>query len=145
MNTTEELASIADSSLRDVVKKSKDVIKELLKALILRATQAQYMDKNITRTKGLTVSRDGETKEFDYKLGEKEYRSKNKSKKQVNSGLQKTFVLSEKESIDLFTKTEKQGIKEVVITATKRAEIYKQKTSIKKNMNIKKEQNVGAR
>jgi hypothetical protein len=171
------------------------------------------MEKDISKNKGLSVSRDDKTKEFVYKLGDKEYRSKNETKeavisglqknlslneKQANAawakgnklamsykdnptfegyqinkssanntvtfaydgktfkadlskkdnsiaGLQKTFGLSEKESISLYTKADKQGVKDVVKSATKKTEINKQKTTITKDKTIKKEQSAGAR
>ena len=61
------------------------------------------------------------------------------------AGLQKTFGLSEKESISLYTKADKQGVKDVVKSATKKTEINKQKTTITKDKTIKKEQSAGAR
>ena len=45
MNTSEELAGIAVSSLKDLTKKAMDVIQELLKALILKGTQ-QTVDED---------------------------------------------------------------------------------------------------
>lgn len=168
------------------------------------------MDKNIniSTKKELTINRDNATKEWVYKLGDKEYRSLNENKETVISGLQKTlsldekqanaawvkgmklaqtykdsstfeeyqiskssanntvtfaydgktfkvdlskkdnaiaglqrtFGLTEKESISLLTKAEKQGVKEVVKSATKKTEINKQKTTTTKDKTIKKEQ-----
>lgn len=168
------------------------------------------MDRNIdiSTKKELTINRDNATKEWVYKLGDKEYRSLNENKetvisglqktlsldeKQANAawvkgmklaqtykdsptfeeyqiskssanntvtfaydgktfkvdlskkdnaiaGLQKTFGLTEKESISLLTKAEKQGVKEVVKSAMKKAEINKQKTTTTKDRTIKKEQ-----
>ena len=54
------------------------------------------------------------------------------------AGLQKTFGLTEKESISLLTKAEKQGVKEVVKSAMKKTEINKQKTTTTKDRTIKK-------
>ena len=168
------------------------------------------MDKNIdiSTKKKLTIDRDNATKEWVYKLGDKEYRSLNENKETVISGLQKTlsldekqayaawvkgmklaqtykdspafeeyqiskssanntvtfaydgktfkvdlskkdnaiaglqktFGLTEKESISLLTKAEKQGVKEVVKSAMKKTEINKQKTTTTKDRTIKKEQ-----
>ncbi|MFW6008564.1 MAG: hypothetical protein ACOCP8_04785 [archaeon] len=102
-------------------------------------------EKNINKDtlKNVKVSRDNKTQEFVYKLNNKEYRSKNETKKEVTQGIMNKFNINKNDANAIYKKgailsnNYNKGIQKHIDKANKNMHIHKTKTTHTKTTHSK--------